>query len=95
MRLLRVTAVQGEARTSPLCTAELTIDASGLWFTDSASIRALLLAARTLQVRGGRLVLLHPQPPVARALALLGADQMLTIRGNPPGEPEATKPTPA
>lgn len=42
-------------------TAELTIDASGLRFADSASIRALLLAARTLSERGGRLVLLHPQ----------------------------------
>ena len=76
-------------------TRELTIDASGLGFADTASIRALLLAARTLRERGGRLILLHPQPPVAKVLALLGADQMLTIRGKTPGEPGTTKPTPA
>ena len=70
-------------------TAELTIDASGLRFADSASIRALLLAARTLRERGGRLVLLHPQRPVATMLALLGAGQMFTIIGGTPGKPEA------
>ncbi len=58
----------------PAWTLELTIDVSGLRFADSASIRTLVLAARTLKERGGRLVLLHPQPPVARAMALLGAD---------------------
>lgn len=62
-------------------TRQLTIDASGLRFADSASIRALVLAARTLQQRGGSLVLLRPQPPVARMLALIGADQVITIRG--------------
>lgn len=48
-----------------------------------------MLAARTLHERGGRLVLLHPQPPVARMLALLGDDQMLTIPEGTPGEPES------
>ena len=62
-------------------TRRLTIDVSGLRFADSASIRALVLAARTLRERDGSLVLLHPQRPVARVLALLGADQMVTIRG--------------
>ena len=69
-------------------TVELTIDVSGLRFADTASIRALVLAARTLQDRGGRLILLHPQPPVARMLALLGADQLLTIRAGTPDEPQ-------
>jgi anti-sigma B factor antagonist len=71
-------------------TVELTIDVSGLSFADTASIRALVLAARTLKERGGRLVLLDPQPPVARMLALLGADQMLTIHAGVPGEPGQT-----
>lgn len=70
-------------------TLELTIDASGLRFADTASIRALMLAARVLGERGGRLVLLHPQRPVAKVLALLGADQVLTICEERPGEPEA------
>ena len=70
-------------------TVELTIDASGLRFADSASIRALMLAARTLRERGGCLVLLHPQRPVAKMLTLMGADQMFTVRGEAPGGPEA------
>jgi anti-sigma B factor antagonist len=70
-------------------TRELTIDASGLRFADSASIQALMLAARTLKERGGRLVLLRPQRPVARILALLGVDEIFTIVEENPGGPEA------
>ena len=69
-------------------TRQLTIDVSELWFADSASIRTLVLAARTLRERGGDLVLLRPQRPVARVLALTGAEQMFTIRGETHGEPE-------
>jgi anti-anti-sigma factor len=69
-------------------TRELTINASGLRFADTASIRALVLAARTLNERGGRLVLLHPQQPVAKMLELLGADDMFTIVSETPGQPE-------
>jgi anti-sigma B factor antagonist len=61
--------------------SRLTIDLSGLRFADSASIRVLALAARTLTERGGGLVMLDPQPSVARVLALLGVDQFVTIRG--------------
>ena len=70
-------------------TQELTIDASGLRFADTASVRELILAARTLNERGGRLVLLHPQRPVARILAILGVDGTFTIVGGTPGGPEA------
>ncbi len=70
-------------------TVELTIDASELRFADTASIRELILAARTLNERGGRLVLQHPQRPVARILAILGADGMITIVTETPEEPEA------
>lgn len=73
----------------PAGALELTIDVSGLRFADSASIRALVLAARTQKERGGRLVLLHPQPPVAKALALLGADELLTVQDRTPGEPQS------
>jgi anti-sigma B factor antagonist len=65
-------------------TRQLTVDVSGLRFADSASIRTLVLAARTLTERGGSLVLLDPQRSVARVLALLGADQMITVRGKTP-----------
>jgi anti-sigma B factor antagonist len=69
-------------------TRQLTIDMSGLRFADSVSIRTLALAAKTLRERGGNLVLLDPQPSVARVLALLGVDQMLTIRGKTPTMPQ-------
>jgi len=68
-------------------TRHLTVDVSGLRFADTASIRTLVLAARTLKERGGSLVLLRPQPTMARVLDLLGAAQMFTIRGEPHGEP--------
>ena len=67
---------------------ELTIDMSGLSYADSVAIREFLVAARTLKKRGGSLVLLRPQQPVARILAVLGADQMLTIRSRARGERE-------
>jgi anti-anti-sigma factor len=69
-------------------TRQLTIDASELSFADSMSIRILVRAARTLNERGGRLVLLRPQPAVARILEIMGADQAITIRAETHGEPE-------
>ncbi|MGH3258618.1 MAG: STAS domain-containing protein [Streptosporangiaceae bacterium] len=66
---------------------ELTLDMSGLRYADSASIRTLVLAARMLQERGAILVLLHPQAAVARMLALMGVDQILTIRAQTQGAP--------
>lgn len=70
-------------------TRQLTIDVAGLRFADSAAIRTLILAAKTLKQRGGNLILLRPQQPVARVLALLGADQMITIRGVTQGKAES------
>jgi anti-sigma B factor antagonist len=66
---------------------QLTVDVSGLRFADSATIRTLVLAARTLQQRGGSMVLLRPQQSVARILALTGTEQMFTILGEAHGEP--------
>jgi len=68
-------------------TRRLTIDVSGLRFADTASIRELILAAKALKERSGNVVLLRPQRPVARVLALLGADHMFTIQAMPdPGD---------
>jgi len=58
----------------------LTVDLSRLRFADSAAIRTLVLADRTLKGRGGRLALAYPQPVVARALSLLGVDQAIDVR---------------
>jgi anti-anti-sigma factor len=63
-------AALGEALAAQLSGArQLTVDLSGLRFADSASVRALVLAGRALAGRGGGLVLLRPQPAVARVLA--------------------------
>jgi len=67
-------------------TRQLTVEVSGLRFADTASIRTLVLAAKTLKERGGSLVLLRPQPTIARVLDLLGAAQMFTIREEIHGE---------
>lgn len=61
--------------------ARLVVDAAELSFADSMAIRTLTLAALTLKDRGGGMILLHPQPTVARMLALVGADQVITIDG--------------
>ena len=58
----------------------VTVDASGLSFVDSVSVRVLVLAARALQGRHGRLVLARPQPIVARLLEITGADRLLDVR---------------
>ena len=59
----------------------LTVDVSGLLFADSASVRSLVLAGKTLRERGGALILARPQPAVARVLELMGADQLLVVQG--------------
>jgi anti-sigma B factor antagonist len=58
----------------------VTVDASGLSFLDSASLRVLVLAARALQGRHGTLVFARPQPLVARILEITGADKLLDVR---------------
>jgi anti-anti-sigma factor len=70
----------------------LTVDISALRFADSASVRALVLAARILKQGGGDLVLVHPQSAVARVLSLMGIDRVLTVQlaAGPETAPEAT-----
>ena len=58
----------------------VTVDASGLSFLDSASLRVLILAARALRGRHGSLVLARPQPVVTRLLEITGADRLLDVR---------------
>src|SRR6202007_764865 len=76
---LTTVAELSEALTAQLASGarHLTVDLSRLRFADSAVIRSLVLADRTLKQRGGGLALAHPQPVVARALSLLGVDQAI------------------
>jgi anti-sigma B factor antagonist len=70
----------------------LTVDISELRFADSPSMRALALTARALRERNGDMVLLRPQPTVARVLSLTSLDQIATVRPDTSAEaePEAT-----
>ena len=58
----------------------LTIDATNLRYADSASVTTLVMAAIKVKTRNGNATLLNPQPPVARILELLCADQTFSIR---------------
>jgi anti-anti-sigma factor len=61
----------------------LVVDASGLRFADSESVRVLVVAAKMLRERGGELVLLRPQAAVAKVLNLMGADQVIIVEEPP------------
>jgi anti-anti-sigma factor len=77
---------------------QLTIDATNLRYVDSVSMRALMMAAMTVRTRDGSATLLNPQPPVARMLDLLCADQVFSITSysaSPPGSPPAGRTRPA
>jgi anti-anti-sigma factor len=45
---------------------QLTIDAANLRYADSASMRTLVMAAMKVRARAGSVMLLDPQPSVAR-----------------------------
>ncbi len=57
----------------------LILDLSGLTFMDSTGMQVLLGARTVLAVRGGILILVSPQPVVARILELTGADQLIPV----------------
>jgi anti-anti-sigma factor len=59
----------------------LTIDATNLRFTDTASVRTLAMAARRARTQAGSVTLVNPQPPVARMLNLLCVEEVFAIRG--------------
>jgi anti-sigma B factor antagonist len=69
-----------ETLATQLGTGARLVDASGLSFLDSASLRVLILAARALRGRHGRLVFARPQPLVARLLEITGADRLLKVQ---------------
>jgi anti-anti-sigma factor len=55
------------------------LDLSGLGFMDSTGMQVLLSVRTVLNVRGGTLSLVTPQPVVARILQLTGADQYIPV----------------
>jgi anti-sigma B factor antagonist len=57
----------------------LLIDLSALRFLDSTALRMIIAAHLRVQRDGGRLALVHPAPPVARVVQLMGVDQLMPV----------------
>lgn len=57
----------------------IVVDLSGVDFLASIGIRTLLSTAKAQAQRGGRLVLLSPQPMVEQVLATAGVDTLIPI----------------
>jgi anti-anti-sigma factor len=55
------------------------VDLSAVVFVASIGIRTLALGAKTIQRRGGKLLLLNPQPEVGQVLETIGVTDMLPI----------------
>ena len=63
-------------------TRRMILDLSELTFMDSTGMQVLLSVRTVLNVRGGILALVAPQPVVARILQLTGADQYIPVYGS-------------
>jgi anti-anti-sigma factor len=55
------------------------VDMAGVDFLASIGIRTLLVGAKTVQRRGGKLVLVAPQPEVVKVLEVTGVLDLLPI----------------
>ena len=55
------------------------VDLEKVGFLASIGIRSLLLNAKVLQRRGGKMVLLNPQPMVEKVLRTSGIDKLIPI----------------
>jgi anti-anti-sigma factor len=57
----------------------IVVDISGVTFVASIGIRTLVLGAKTVQRRGGRLLLLNPQAEVEQVLEMTGVLDLLPV----------------
>ena len=55
------------------------VDMSGVTFVASIGIRTLVLGAKTVQRRGGRLLLISPQAEVEQVLEMTGVLDLLPV----------------
>jgi anti-anti-sigma factor len=55
------------------------VDMAAVDFLASIGIRTLLVGAKTMQRRGGRLVLVAPQPEVMKVLEVMGMLELLPV----------------
>ncbi len=68
----------------------LLLDLADVAFCDSSGVNALIRAHQRATGAGGAVHLVAPQPPVARVLALIGVDQVLTVHQDLPSALTAT-----
>lgn len=59
--------------------AAVVVDLAEVSFLASIGMRTLLSSAKALSLKGGRMVLLSPQPMVAAALATAGIDTLIPV----------------
>jgi anti-anti-sigma factor len=55
------------------------LDLAGVTFLASIGVRAILLSAKALRGRGGRLAIIDPVPEVAKVLSLTGVGELVPI----------------
>jgi len=71
-----------EVRFTGMCASPrsaLIVDMSGVNYMSSLGIRALLMNGKAVTRRGGKFVLLSPQPVVKNVLEVSGIDKILQI----------------
>jgi anti-sigma B factor antagonist len=61
-------------------TANLIVDASGLWFIDSGGLTAFVDGTAAARQRGGDLVIIGARPMLAHLVATLRIGHLLTLR---------------
>jgi anti-sigma B factor antagonist len=59
---------------------KLIVDVSKLAYMDSMALRAVVMAARVLRNRGGKLILLRPRAALRRMLTITGADTFMLVQ---------------
>ncbi|MCC6474561.1 MAG: STAS domain-containing protein [Burkholderiales bacterium] len=57
------------------------VDMAGVSFLASIGIRTLLISAKALKARGGRLVLVNPDANVTKVLQTSGVDTLIPVYG--------------
>ena len=76
---------QIETKFSGYCAVDkgrVVVDLTGVDFVASIGIRLLVVNAKALDGRGGRMVLLHPRPEVARVLEISGIPAIIPMYDN-------------
>lgn len=64
----------------------LEVDLSGVSFVDSTGLKSLLDINNDWRQKGGRILILRPQPDVAEVMRLVGLDRLLAQNTAPGGE---------